>query len=307
MPALPLPSPEQRLIRTFTGRAEQPIRTVFLTAVQAAQLAIVLSDLLYVIERGGGDADLRAVIQIDTMLGKLDVDLTPLLESTLFRATAAAEPVFAESMGFEPLDLGIFRRDAIVAARTQVGTLIQGIDFGRLNPLTGARSRGQLEVVRDLIAQGYETGRPYQQTATLVKDVIGLDDRRATALARYQSELEAQGYSGKELAGLVAKERRRKLKSRALAISKTESVRAGAIAQDTIWEEAVNAGQLDPAVWEQEFLAEPRSFDPKVCPSRICPQLHLKRAPIGGEFLPGIFGEPLHPWCGCSRRLRRKR
>lgn len=305
--AAPLPPPEQRLIRTHTGRVEQPIRAVFLTAVQAAQLAVVLSDLLYVIQHGGQEADLRAVIQIDTLLGRLDVDLTPLLESTLFRATAAAEPVFAESMGFESLDLAIFRRDAIAAARTQVGTLIQGIEIGRLNPLTGARSRGQLEIVRGLIAQGYEAGRPYQQTATLIKEVIGLDDRRASALARYQGELEAEGTKGPELEKLVARERRKKLKSRALAISKTESVRAASIAQDTIWEEAVSAGQLDPAVWEQEFLAEPRSFDPKVCPSQICPKLHLKRAPIGGEFMSGIWGPPVHPHCFCSRRLRRKR
>lgn len=306
MPA-PFPGPEQRLIRVYTGRAEQPIRTVFLTAVQAAQLAIVLSDLLNVIERGGGDADLRAVIQIDTMLGKLDVDLTPLLETTLFRAASAAEPVFAGAMGVEPLDLAVFRRDAIVAARTQVGTLIQGIEIGRLNPLTGARSRGQLEIVRDLIAQGYESGRPYQQTATLIRDVIGLDDRRATALARYQAELEAEGYEGRELESLVSKERRRKLKSRSLAISKTESIRAASIAQDMIWEEGVNAGQIDRNVWEQEFVAEPRSFDPKVCPSRICPELHLKRAPIGGEFRPGISGPPVHPFCSCAVRLRRKR
>lgn len=303
----PLPPPEQRLIRTYTGRAEQPIRTVFLTAVQGAQLAVVLADLLYVIEHGGGDADLRAVIQMDTMIGKLDVDLTALLDRTLFQASSAGELVFAEALGVAPVDLAVFRDGAAQAARTQVGTLIQGIEIGRLNPLTGARARGQLEIVRGLIAQGYEEGRPYQQTATLIKEVIGLDDRRATALARYQSELEAQGVIGKELEGLVARERRRKLKSRALAISKTESIRAASIAQDLIWEEGVAAGQLDRNVWEQEFVAEPRSFDRKVCPSQICPRLHLKRAPIGGEFLPGIPGPPVHPWCACSRRLRRKR
>lgn len=304
--SFPIP-PEQRLIRTFTGRAEAPIRTIWMASANAARAEIVIEDLEAFLSgaRTASLGELRAVLHLDTMIGRLEVNLTPLLELLIRRATSAGELVFADSMGFPPLDLGIFRRDAEAAARSMVGDLIQGIEGGRLNPVTGIRSKGTLGTVREIIGDGFELGRPHRQSARLIREVIGLDDRRAGALAKYAAKLEAQGVPEAKRLRMIATERKRKLQSRGLAVSRTESVRAASISQDLIWGRAVTEGQLAD-VYVQEWVASPNAFNPEKCPSGVCKALHRKRAPIGGEFRPGVKHSPLHPSCGCGRRLVRR-
>lgn len=306
-PSFPLPA-EQKLIRTFTGRAEQPIRVVWIRSAEKARAEIDLEGLEAWISGArmpGALAGLRAVIHLDTMIGRLQLDLTPLLEHLIYQSASAGEVVFAETMGFPPLDLAVFRQDATRAARTMVGNLIQGIEAGRVNPITGVKSRSTLEIVQDLVAEGFELGRPHAQSARLIREVIGLDDRRAGALAKYAAELERQGVPEKKRLRMIERESRWKLQSRGLAVSRTESVRSASIAQDMIWQRALTDGQM-PDVWEQEWVASPNAFNPEKCPSGVCKALHHVRAPIGGEFRPGIKHPPLHPSCGCGRRLRRR-
>jgi hypothetical protein len=284
----PIP-PEQRVIRQYTDRAEPRIRTIFVRAVGTARVEIDLAFLEALLSgwHGVSLGELRAVVHLDTMLGRLEVDLRPLLEDILFRSASAGEVVFAESLGLAPIDLGIFRRDAAQAARTMVGDLIQGIETG------------QLDAVRAIVAEGFEAGRSHAASARLIRDVIGLDDRRAGALAKYAAKLEAMGIPEKKRLALIAKEAKKKLQSRGLAVSRTESVRAASLAQDMIWQRAVQAGQITPD-YEQEWLPVPNA-----CP--ICEGLRGARAPIGGQFpAPGGDGPPAHPNCFCARRLRRR-
>jgi hypothetical protein len=291
--AFPIP-PEQRVIRNYTDRAEPRIRTIFINAVKDARAEIDLDFLEALLGAGRGlsEGDFRAVVQLDTMLGRFEVDFRPLLEDVLFRSASSGELVFAEGLGLEPIDLGIFRRDAAQVARTMVGDLIQGIEIGHLNPLTGTRSRGQLGIVRDLVAEGFELGRSHFASARLIRDVIGLDDRRAGALAKYAAELEAKGIAEAKRLRLIEKESRRKLQSRSLAVSRTESVRAASLAQNMIWERAVQAGQITEE-YEQEWLPAL-----KACPR--CEALRGARAPLGGRFPePGGAGPPLHRSCAC--------
>ncbi len=265
------------------------MRTIFLRAVGAAKVEIDLAFLEAILSgwHSVSANQLRAVVHLDTMLGRLEVDLRPLLEDVLFRSAAAGEMVFAESLGLEPLDLGLFRRDAAQTARTMVGDLIQGIETG------------QLDAVRAIVAEGFDLGRPHATSARLIRDVVGLDDRRARALAKYAAKLEARGIPEKKRLALIAKEAKKKLQSRGLAVSRTESIRAASLSQDMIWQRAVEAGQITEA-YEQEWVPVPNP-----CP--ICEGLRGARAPIGGTFPePGGKGPPQHPSCRCGRRLRRR-
>jgi hypothetical protein len=284
----PIP-PEQRVIRQYTDRAETPIRTIFYRAAGAARAEIDLAFLEALLSGWHGVTlgELRAVVHLDTMIGRLEVDLRPLMENLLFRSASSGELVFAESLGLEPIDIGLFRRDAAQAARTMVGDLIQGIE------------KGQLDAVRTIVADGFDLGRSHPASARLIRDVIGLDDRRAGALAKYAAKLEARGIPEAKRLALIAKEAKKKLQSRGLAVSRTESVRAASLAQDMIWTRAVEAGQIT-ADYEQEWVPVPRP-----CP--ICEGLRGARAPIGGTFPePGGQGPPQHPSCRCGRRLRRR-
>lgn len=304
MPAayFPIP-PEQNVIRFYTGRAEQPIRTIIITAADAARAALDLPLLSALIEQYGRDIPLdalRPVVAIDTMIGRLFVELAPLLEDLIFRATSAGEQVFAQAQGIPPLESTNFRSQAAGAAREIVGNLVQGISQGWTDPLTLEHRPGALESIREIVAGGFEAGRTALDNARLVRDVIGLDDRRAAALERYALELEAKGVGEVQRLALIERERKKKLTSRARAISSTEGVRAASRAQDIIWEEGVREGQID-GVYEQEWVASPGA-----CPR--CRALAGARAPIGGEFpFPGGKGPPdPHTHCRCGRRLRRR-
>jgi hypothetical protein len=285
----PIP-PEQRAIRAITDRAEIPIRTVFLKAVARALTALHLPTLASAIESGGvlSLADIRAVAHIDTLVGRLRVDLKPLLEHLLFRASSAGELIFAEAMGFQPIDLALFRSEAQQTARAMVGALIQRIE------------QPQLLTIQDIIAQGFAESRTPTASARAIASVIGLDDRRAAALLRYGDDLAAKGVPERERLRLIEAERKRKLKSRGYAVSHTESVRAATAAQDMIWEKAIEEGQIGEGEYEQEWVPSPGA-----CPR--CEGLRGARAPIGGRFPePGGAGPPEpHPHCRCGRRLRR--
>lgn len=289
--------PEQVVIRRITDRTEAPIRAVVQRAAFAARKRTrltLLERLLAASIQSGGVVDLATVsayLEVDTMLGRISVDLRPLLEKALLQAAIVGSEVFAESMGIAPVtDVAVYRAQAERAARTLVGDLVTGI------------GQGQRLAIRDVIATGYREGLPVKRLAETLRGVVGLDERRAGALAKFQAKLAARAdLSVAQRVRLAAREEARLLKSRTLAIAKTESVRAGSRAQDAVWQAAIEEGELAGGEWEQEWI--PAS---NACPE-ICAPLAGARAEIGGEF-PGEGGEgpPAHPWCACGRRLVRR-
>ncbi len=199
------------------------------------------------------------------------------------------EPLFAEFLGLPPIDIALFRAEAQQTARAMVGALIQRIEVP------------QLLVIQDLIAQGFAAAHTPTAMARAIAAVVGLDDRRAKALARFEAEVRAAGEKSEaKILRLVDADRRRKLKSRGIGIARTESTRTASKAQDMIWRQAIEQGQMAEGEYEQEWVPSPLA-----CP--ICEGLRGARAPIGGRFPePGGEGPPgPHPLCRCHRRLRR--
>jgi hypothetical protein len=289
--------PEQVLIRRITDRTEAPIRAIVQRAALAARRGAnltLLERLLANALQGGGIVDLAtvsAILEVDTMLGRIAVDLRPLLEKALLRASLVGAEVFAGAMGIAPVtDVAVYRVRAERAARKLVGDLVTGI------------GQGQRLAIREVIATGYREGLPVKKLAETLRGVVGLDERRAGALAKFQVKLEVRAdLTVAQRVRLAAREEARLLKSRTLAIAKTESVRAGSRAQEVVWQAAIEEGELAGEQWEQEWLS-----GPDACPE-ICAPLAGARAGIGEEF-PGEGGDgpPAHPWCDCGRRLVRR-
>lgn len=309
MPYFPIP-PEQRAIRQQADRGIEAIRVLFLEAVARARGNLNLAYLEQIVASAatsGGIIDLAALripVRIDTLVGSLTADLAPLLEQVVFRGTQVGAPIFAETMGFRlPPDLAVFRQGAQGAARSIVGELVRGIEHGWTDPISGVHRPGSLETIQRIIAEGYELGHTPARIASNISQVVGLTDRQSDELLRFWAKLEADDtLTQRERLALLERERKRKLGIRGRAIGRTETTRAASAAQDLIWQQAVDDGELDAEVYEQEWLPAPGN-----CP--ICEGLRGKRAPIGGEFpAPGGKGPPNpHPHCRCGRRLRRKR
>lgn len=275
-------SPEQATIRRLLDRAERPIRSILLRAAGTARARVNLDFLENLLAgRMVAVTDLATVLEVPTMIGILRVDLQPLLERTIFRAAAAGAEVFAETNGFTAPEPEVFRAFARDAARTEVGQLVTAI------------SEGQLGAIQEVTARGFAEGLSPRQQAEQLRGIIGLDERRAGALAKFQTELAGkEGLSEAQRQALLRREEQRLLQSRSLMVARTESVRAGTLAQDRIWSEAVERGELNEELYEEEWVASPNACE-------VCSGLDGERAPIGGQFPdPGGSGPPdPHPGC----------
>jgi hypothetical protein len=216
------------------------------------------------------------------MLGRIAIDVRPLLEKALLRASLVGAEAFAEAVGIIPVtDVAAYRAQAERAARKLIGNLVTSI------------GQGQRLAIREVIATGYREGLPVKRLAETLRGVVGLDERRAGALAKFQAKLQARAdLTAPQRARLAAREEARLLKSRTLAIAKTESVRAGSRAQEAVWQAAIAEGELAGEQLEREWLPSPSA-----CPE-ICAPLAGARAEIDGEF-PGEGGDgpPAHPNC----------
>lgn len=174
----------------------------------------------------------------------------------------------------------------------------------KMNPLaaTYARARAGLLVaddaaaralIREFVTNAVEDGFSVDETATLIRDVIGLDSRRALAAERFaeraNSEREVEKYIGEML------------DSRAMTIARTEIMMAASAGQHELWKQSVQHGMLDGALRRVWITTE----DEKLCDE--CDQLakDTEADPIGmeEEFDDGVMFPPLHPNCRCSMGL----
>lgn len=340
MSLFPLPD-EQRIIRGLLARSDLAILNIYFRAAQATREAIRIDDLAAVLATGYVPTlvEIHQLCRIDVLVNRLAADLAPYMERVIFRAATVGAPIFARAVGAESGNVAAFRDLASRSANRIVGQLIEGIRDGILDPLTGRRSIGTLQMVQNIIREAYAPGtaglRTPTQTARFIADVVGLDARRARYFGRFAEDLRAGGraaehrllqllerpganvdrlakdlelvQSGKDLsasrlAALHRQENSRLLKSRGEAIRRTESLRAATEAQHIIWREAVDRGVLDPDKLEREWLPSPNA-----CP--ICEGLRGARAPlVGGSYPePGGEGPPApHPNCRCAERVVRR-
>lgn len=131
-----------------------------------------------------------------------------------------------------------------------------GFDFKTANPkalLAAERQAAELltsvnaetkQTVRNLIARSYREGITSRDTARMIRDVVGLNDRQATALFNYRSGLVEEGIKPDRVIALTERYGNRLLRQRADTIAQTEIHRASAEGQHELWREAVREGHL---------------------------------------------------------------
>lgn len=316
--------PEQRIIRRLTERGVPGIQRYWVRASGAAGSRVDIELLAHLIASTGvAEMDLLAsAVRIDTLIGTFELQLRPLLERLLKQAGEVGAPVFAETFrgsAGKVLDLDVFRSRAAGAARRLVGDAITLID------------KAQREAIRAIIEEGYKLGRPPRASARAIEKLVGLDAARAGAQVKLVEALklkpppmwalreayalrkrpeEFDAWSERYRRGLPAAQQRawtdaayaRRLRSRGLAIARTETSAAARMAQNMIWEQAIEEGALDPAKWVKEWVRIPAARE---CP--VCGPLQRKRTVIGGRYPGGLVGPPAHTHCLCGERLAQVR
>lgn len=286
---------EQRIIRRYLGRAPAEIQSLFIRACEEQLGSIDLALLASAIaqqETLPRIGQVYTYARIETLIGTFEVNLEPLLRRLLNRAGELALPVFDEVMAFtSPTSLDLYRRLAAQAAREIVAeqvTLIR--DAAR-------------QLIRSIVDDGFTARLSPAQIARQIRDVIGLDERRARAWERFAAQLRANPgeLTAAEVEHQIRLEYQRKLKSRAATIGRTETSIAASRAQRAIWQSAIDEGRLRPGRYVRVWVRVAGAQD---CP--ICGPLEGQRARLDGYYLVGgdtWEAPPGHPNCICGEVL----
>lgn len=191
-----------------------------------------------------------------------------------------------------------------------------GIDFKTANPkalLAAERQAATLlssvnsetkQTVRDLIARAYRDKISPRDTARLIRDVVGLNDRQSTALFNYRAGLVEDGRAADQIERMTAKYGDRLLRQRADTIAQTEIHRASAEGQHELWREGVREGRINPNTARRIWIANSGACE--WCSAMET--INAEGVPIDGQFeTPDgdmIDGpEESHVGCRCSTGL----
>lgn len=183
-----------------------------------------------------------------------------------------------------------------------------------MNPLaaTWARERAGLLVaddeqalalIREFVTMAVEDGFTVDETADLIRGVIGLDSRRALSVERYAASLRDEaGNLGESGQLSIDKYIGEMLDSRAMTIARTEIMMAQSAGQQGLWTEAVRAGHLDATQQRKVWIV---TDDNKCCDLCEALQTATEADPVGidDEFDDGVMFPPLHPNCRCTAGL----
>ena len=175
----------------------------------------------------------------------------------------------------------------------------------------------QVEAIRNIIAKGQAGEYTVEAAGRQIRNVVGLDPRRAGALAKFDASLAervarmtAQGATPAKVSKALARSeqavdryRSKLLASRAETIARTESISAAVEGQLQAWNQGVAHGKITATALKR-WITTP---DDRRCKT-ICRPMNGVKVPVGQDFsTPAGMrkGPPAHPNCRCALGLLR--
>ncbi len=281
-----LKAPSGAAVHRIAAQLEPQVRARFLQAIDALQGSVDTAALARALERG----DLAGAERVID-LAELPTHLRPMAD-TLKQIFHAAGDQASQELGTalsESISFSLTNPRAVHAAATLTGRLIREI------------SDATREGIRSLIANGIATGRPPEDTARSIRELVGLTTRQADAVEAYRRELLDAGRSLDDARDAAARYGTQLLNQRARLIARTETIRASAEGQLVAWQQAAADHLLDPARTSRRWTA---TEDDRLCP--ICEDLDEQTVPFMAPFHTDVGGvgdlmtPPAHPGCRCS-------
>ena len=156
-----------------------------------------------------------------------------------------------------------------------------------------------MRAIQAIMVRSFQGEFTVAQQAQFIRDLIGLDERRATALDNFRRE--AFTVDPAKAERKVNQYRQRLLKDRADTIARTESIRGSAQGQQELWTQMLEQGVLDDTA-RRRWAVTP---DSRLCP--ICspmPSNPRNTVRLDEPFETGdgrlVMIPPAHPRCRCS-------
>jgi len=182
------------------------------------------------------------------------------------------------------------------------------------------------EAVRQVILNGFETGKAPRVMAREIKGMIGLNASQSQALINLETTLNTRQAKGlgwpprkiglkqtpltdDRIDNLLTRSNKKMLRQRAEMLSRTESIRSANAGSQATWENAVSQGFLPSTVrkiWQS-------ALDERTCP--FCNSLHGTTVELKQSFSTSVENEsggivtinephpPAHVLCRCSVSL----
>jgi hypothetical protein len=159
----------------------------------------------------------------------------------------------------------------------------------------------EIETIRRILLKSFRDGIPPYDTASLVRDAIGMMPSHWEALQRYGANLDP-GLSGARRDQLYRRYKSRLERYHAETIARTETIRAANTGQYRLWKEAQNLGLLPRGDRvSRKWIMTP---DDRAC--AYCQSMKGQLTTIDEGWHLGtrlIVIPPLHPRCRCAQGL----
>jgi len=166
-------------------------------------------------------------------------------------------------------------------------------------------SEETIQALRALVVRSIREGIPPYEAARMIRGIIrpegasgmiGLTTQQAMAAMNYREALINSGLTLEKVNTKVDRYVAKKIRERAITISRTECLTALNRGQQEAWKQAQREGILSKKA-RQEWITTP--FD--AC--KICMDLDGETAPINGDFdsmIGPLPGPTAHPNCRCA-------
>jgi hypothetical protein len=275
----PKPKHWAGIVKAAQSEHEPDLHRVLSSAWKAAMRGVSMTELRH----GVAEKDYTKVADLLEHGRPTRAVLEPRLASAFLRgATHAHDTLLRTRKG--PLRASLTRVNPKAAAwaKHRSAELVVGTDDLRA-------------AVREIIDESVKGGVTVDDTAELLRDVVGLDPRRAGWAANYARDLHQQGVGGAELWKHVTRYTDELRDARAETIARTEILMATNAGQQTLWEEAKKDGHLDDLL--KVWITTDGCCDD-------CEELE-QDDPINIEepFDGDVMFPPLHPNCRCAMGL----
>ena len=282
--------PPPSVVKARPSRIEQVVDRLaprmsdaFRDAALAAQARVDLGVLEANVEAGRVG---RIVRQLD-MKTFVEEDLLPTMN---FLVEAYEAGRVAKKLS---LDLKTTNPKALLAAERQAAELLTSVD---------AETK---QTIRDLIARSYREQITAKDVARLIRSVIGLNDRQATALFNYRQGLLEDGRAADQVERMTERYGAKLLRQRADTIAQHEIHGASVRGQKDLWREGIQEGRIDAGTAKRVWIANVGAC--AWC--EAIESLNAEGVPVEGQYQTPdgdtIDGpEDSHVGCRCSEGLR---
>lgn len=159
-------------------------------------------------------------------------------------------------------------------------------------------SKAQERAVRKAITLAQREGHHPGTISKLVRNLVGLDQRRASALTNFKLSALKSGVSESKVDAMADRYHKRLVRQRADVIARQETQMAMNVGRTSLWHDIVDTGVIAGSQVTREWMA---SMDERMDEDGICEALHGEKVGLDDEFPGGYYAPPdPHVLCRCD-------